>query len=89
MGAVSFAERAETEIRATGATVRKRDVERATDLTAQEAQVANLVVSGDSNRDVAAKLFISPATVDYHLRKVFSKLGITRRTQLAHALPPG
>ena len=64
-------------------TARRRDVTTATELTAQERQVAGLVRQGLSNRDVAARLFVSPRTVDFHLRNVFSKLGITSRAELA------
>jgi DNA-binding NarL/FixJ family response regulator len=54
------------------------------DLTAKEIQIARLVVSGLSNKEVAAQLFLSPRTIDYHLRNVFTNLGLTSRTQLAH-----
>jgi DNA-binding CsgD family transcriptional regulator len=86
LGATSFAERAATELRASGETARRREVGTATDLTAQERQVAGLVRQGLSNRDVAAQLFVSPRTVDFHLRNVFSKLGVASRAELT-ALP--
>jgi DNA-binding CsgD family transcriptional regulator len=82
MGAAGFAERARIELEATGAKARTRVAESTTDLTPQEAQVARLVAGGDTNREVAAQLFLSPATVEYHLRKVFQKLRVTSRTQL-------
>jgi DNA-binding CsgD family transcriptional regulator len=72
---------------ATGQRVRKRTVETRDDLTAQEAQVARLAREGVSNADIAARLFISRSTVEYHLHKVFAKLGISSRHQLDHALP--
>jgi DNA-binding CsgD family transcriptional regulator len=81
--AVVWAERARTELRASGETTRKRDPSTVDQLTPQELQIARFVAEGLSNKDVAAQLFLSPRTVDYHLRKVFSKLGITSRTQLA------
>ena len=87
LGAVPWAERAAQELRASGETARRRDVSTATDLTAQERQVAALVRQGLSNRDVAAQLFVSPRTVDFHLRNVFAKLGVTSRAELA-AGPP-
>jgi DNA-binding CsgD family transcriptional regulator len=86
MGAEAFAERARIELRATGERARQRTAETETELTPQEAQIAWLVSRGDSNRDVAAQLFLSPATVDYHLRKVFRKVGVASRTQLAHTM---
>jgi DNA-binding CsgD family transcriptional regulator len=86
IGAAPWAERAAQELRASGETARRRDVSTATDLTAQERQVAALVRQGLSNRDVAAQLFVSPRTVDFHLRNVFSKLGVASRAELT-ALP--
>jgi len=86
MGAGAFAERARVELLATGERARQRTAEAAEELTPQEAQIARLVSEGDSNRDIAAQLFLSPSTVDYHLRKVFRKTGVTSRTQLAHTM---
>jgi len=83
MGAGGFAERTRIELEATGSQVRKRSPETANELTPQEKQIAALVARGETNREVAAKLFISPATVEYHLRKIYAKLGVTSRTQLA------
>jgi ATP/maltotriose-dependent transcriptional regulator MalT len=87
MGAEAFAQRAASELQATGETARKRTVETSSELTAQEAQVVRLVREGLSNQEAGARLFISPRTVKYHLRKVFIKLDITSRTQLDHVLP--
>jgi DNA-binding CsgD family transcriptional regulator len=87
MGADAFAERARRELLATGATNRDRAGETGRRLTSQEARVAQLAYDGLSNGEIAAQLFISPRTVQYHLGKVFTKLGITSRTQLARALP--
>ena len=86
MGAEAFAQRAERELSATGERARKRTVDTLGDLTPQEAQISRLVAEGHSNREIAAQLFISPSTVEYHLRKVFRKLGVRSRTQLAHRL---
>ena len=86
MGAGAFASRARAELEATGERPRKRSAETAQTLTPQEAQVARLVAEGGTNREVAAELFLSPATVDYHLRKVYQKLGITSRTHLARRM---
>jgi DNA-binding CsgD family transcriptional regulator len=82
LGAVPWAERAEAELRATGETVRKRDPSAVEQLTPQELQIAGLVTGGQTNKEIAARLFLSPRTVDYHLRKVFTKLHITSRTEL-------
>ncbi len=82
LGAAPLADRAATELRASGETARRRDVSTATDLTAQELNVARLVRLGMSNRDVAGQLFVSPRTVDFHLRNVFSKLAVTSRAEL-------
>jgi DNA-binding NarL/FixJ family response regulator len=86
LGAALWAERARQELRASGETARRGANLVATDLTAQETQIAGLVRQGMSNKDVAARLFISPRTVDFHLRNVYTKLGISSRTELA-ALP--
>jgi DNA-binding NarL/FixJ family response regulator len=88
MGAEAFAERARRELSAIGETVRKRTVETLDELTAQEAQVARLAADGHTNPDIGAELFVSPRTVEYHLRKVFGKLGISSRKELHRALPP-
>ena len=82
MGMEGFAERTRHELLATGARVRKRSVDSRDDLTAQEAQVARLAGTGLSNPEIGAQLFISSRTVEWHLRKVFMKLGITSRRQL-------
>jgi len=81
----AFARRAHNELLATGERARKRTVETLDDLTAQEAQIARLAAEGASNPEIAAQLFISPSTVSYHLRKVYRKLGVGSRTQLAEA----
>jgi DNA-binding CsgD family transcriptional regulator len=87
MGTEAFAGRAERELLATGERVRKRSVDTRDDFTPQEAQIAQLARDGLSNREIGARLIISQHTVAYHLRKVFSKLGITSRNQLERALP--
>jgi DNA-binding NarL/FixJ family response regulator len=85
-----WADRARAELRATGETTHKRNPAALAELTPQELQVARLVGDGLSNKDVAAQLFLSPRTIDAHLRSVFAKLGITSRTQLArHTLKFG
>ena len=83
----AFAERARRELAATGETARKRTDETRDDLTAQEAQIARLARDGLSNPEIGAELFISPRTVKYHLRKVFTKLDISSRQELGTALP--
>ena len=87
MGIGAFAERARRELLATGETARKRTVETSDELTAQEAQVARLARDGLSNPEIGARLFISARTVQYHLGKVFAKLGISSRSQLDRVLP--
>jgi DNA-binding CsgD family transcriptional regulator len=87
IGMEAFAERARRELLATGEKVRKRTVEARDDLTAQERQIARLARDGLSNPEIGARLFLSPRTVEWHLRKVFSKLGIRSRRELAAALP--
>jgi DNA-binding CsgD family transcriptional regulator len=88
MGAEGFAERARHELLATGETVRKRTDDAPALLTPQEAHVARLAREGLSNPEIGAQLFISPRTVQYHLRKVFQKLDIASRNQLSR-IPPG
>jgi ATP/maltotriose-dependent transcriptional regulator MalT len=87
MGIEAFADRARRELLATGETVRKRTPETRGDLTAQETQIARLARDGLSNPEIGVRLFISPRTVQYHLRKVFMKLGISPRSQLDSVLP--
>jgi DNA-binding CsgD family transcriptional regulator len=86
MGMQAFAERARGELLATGGRARKRTVETHAQLTPQEAQIARLVSEGARNQEIAAQLFISTSTVEYHLVRVFRKLGVKSRTQLARAL---
>ena len=83
IGMEAFAERARGELLATGEKVRKRTVETRDDLTAQERQIAELARDGLSNPEIGARLFLSPRTVEWHLRKVFAKLGIRSRRELA------
>lgn len=86
IGAEAFAERARGELLATGETVRKRVVESRDVLTAQEVLVARLAAQGRTNPEIGAQLFISPRTAEYHLRKVFTKLGISSRRRLRDAI---
>ena len=83
-GTEAFAERARVELEATGEHARRRTVDTLGQLTPQEAQISRLVAQGNSNREIAAQLFVSPSTVEYHLRKVFRKLDVKSRTQLAN-----
>ena len=87
IGMEAFAERARRELLATGETVRKRTVETLDELTPQEGQIARLAADGRTNPEIGAQLFLSPRTVEWHLRKVFTKLGISSRRQLRTALP--
>jgi DNA-binding CsgD family transcriptional regulator len=87
IGMEVFAERARRELLATGETVRKRTVETLDELTPQEGQIAHLAAHGRTNPEIGAQLFLSPRTVEWHLRKVFTKLGISSRRQLRKVLP--
>jgi DNA-binding CsgD family transcriptional regulator len=82
LGATPWAERARVELQASGETARKRDPSTLTQLTPQELQIARLVGAGKTNREIAAELFLSPRTIDYHLHKVFTKLGMSSRAEL-------
>ena len=86
IGMDAFAERARHELQATGEKVRKRTVETRDDMTPQERQIARLAHDGLSNPEIGARLFLSPRTVEWHLRNVFTKLGIQSRRELAKAL---
>ena len=83
----AFAERARKELLATGEQVRKGGVETRDDLTDQERQIGRLAREGLSNQEIGARLFLSARTVEWHLRKVYMKLGIHSRGELANALP--
>jgi DNA-binding CsgD family transcriptional regulator/tetratricopeptide (TPR) repeat protein len=87
IGAAPWEDRAQAELRATGQTARKREPSTLDQLTPQERQISQLVAEGMTNREIAAQLFLSPHTIEYHLRKVFVKLGITSRTELIRQGP--
>jgi DNA-binding CsgD family transcriptional regulator len=87
-GAEAFAERARTELLATGEHLRKPEIDTQHDLTPQEEHIARLARDGRTNPEIGAELFISPRTVEWHLRKVFDKVGVTSRNALRNALPP-
>jgi DNA-binding CsgD family transcriptional regulator len=89
IGMEAFARRARRELAATGETAGQRTIEARDQLTPQEAQIAQLARAGLSNPEIAAQLFLSPRTVEWHLRKVFAKLQISSRLQLQRALPDG
>jgi DNA-binding CsgD family transcriptional regulator len=86
MGAAAFAERARVELAATGAYARRRSVDTSNELTPQESQVARLAAEGATNREIAERMYLSESTVDYHLRKVYRKLGLVSRRQLRKVL---
>jgi DNA-binding CsgD family transcriptional regulator len=86
MGANAFTERARRELLATGEKVRRRVDETRGDLTPQEAQIARLAADGYTNPEIGAQLFLSPRTVEYHLRKVYPKLGVKSRRELRTAV---
>jgi DNA-binding CsgD family transcriptional regulator len=87
MGAQAFAERSRRELVATGETARPRTAAASAELTPQEAQIARLAVEGHSNPEIGSELFISPRTVEYHLSKVYTKLGVGSRRELRRVLP--
>jgi len=86
MGVTAFADRARRELLASGETARKRTVETFTELTAQEAHIARLAAGGLTNPEIGAMLFISPRTVEWHLRKIFTKLDVRSRRELRRTL---
>jgi DNA-binding NarL/FixJ family response regulator len=86
IGAGAFAERARRELLATGETLRRRSVDPQEEFTAQEAQIARLAAEGQTNPEIGAELFLSPRTVEWHLHKVFAKLGIGSRRELSETL---
>ncbi len=87
MGVDAFAERARRELLATGETVRKRTVETTGELTAQEAHIARLAAQRYANAEIAAELYISPRTVEWHIHRIFTKLGVSSRRELQKILP--
>jgi DNA-binding CsgD family transcriptional regulator len=84
MDASAFAERARRELVAAGGSGHRRGVLNTSTLTARESRIVTLVAIGVTNQEIAATMFLSPSTVEYHLRKLFRKLGITSRSQLRH-----
>ena len=86
IGMEAFAERARHELLATGGIVRQPTAEPASALSAQEAHIARLAADGHTNPEIAAQLFLSARTVEWHLRKIFTKLGVSSRRQLQRAL---
>jgi DNA-binding CsgD family transcriptional regulator len=88
IGMLAFTDRALQELRATGESVRKRRDDTRDDLTPQEELIARLALEGRTNREIGAQLFISSRTVEWHLRKVFIKLGVSSRRELQNSLSP-
>ncbi len=88
LGAEPWADQAAAELAATGETARRRDASTLDELTPQEAQIARLLADGKTTRDAAAAVFISPKTVEYHLRHIYNKLGIHSRDELVAAFKP-
>jgi DNA-binding CsgD family transcriptional regulator len=88
LGATPWAEQARSELEATGETARRRDVSMRDTLTPQELQIAHMLAAGRTTRETAAALFLSPKTIEYHLRHVYRKLGVNSRGELAVALTP-
>jgi DNA-binding CsgD family transcriptional regulator len=86
LGAEPWAEQARAALRSTGERLRKREESTAEKLTAQELQVAVLVAEGGTNREVGARLMLSPRTIEFHLRNIYAKLGVRSRTELASRL---
>jgi DNA-binding NarL/FixJ family response regulator len=86
IGMAAFAERARMELLATGEKVRKRTLDARDELTAQEREIARLARDGLSNAEIGARLFLSPRTIEWHLRKVYTTLGISSRRELTSAL---
>jgi len=86
LGADPWADLARAELEATGETARKRDASTLDDLTPQELQIARLLADGKTTREAAAAIFLSPKTVEYHLRSVYRKLGINSRAELGDAM---
>ena len=86
-GRQSWADQARAELAATGETARRRDASTVDELTPQELQIARLLAEGRTTREAAAAIFVSPKTVEYHLRHVYDKLGIRSREELAAAFP--
>ena len=89
IGAAPWVEAAERELGATGERLRRRERDTPEELTTQERAIADLVAAGASNKDVAAELFLSPKTVEAHLTRVYRKLGVNSRNQLARRLEEG
>jgi len=86
MGADGFADQARHELAATGETARRRSVDTLLELTAQEAHIARLAAEGRTNPEIAAQLYVSPRTVEWHMSKIFTKLGVSSRRRLGQAL---